>query len=54
LRLPYQLGTQSTSISVSIGASLYPDDGRDTDSLLMHADSAMYRAKHLGRDQFAM
>ena len=54
LRKPYQLGTQSTNISVSIGASLYPDDGRDTESLLEHADTAMYRAKQQGRDQFAM
>jgi len=54
LRRPYHLGTQSTHISVSIGASLYPDDGRDTESLLVHADTAMYRAKQQGRDQFAM
>lgn len=54
LRKPYQLGTRSTNISVSIGASLYPDDGRDTESLLVHADTAMYRAKQQGRDRFAM
>lgn len=54
LRKPYQLGAQSTRISVSIGASLYPDDGSDTESLLEHADTAMYRAKQQGRDQFAM
>ena len=54
LRKPYHLGAQSRSISVSIGASLYPGDGRDTESLLVHADTAMYRAKQQGRDQFAM
>ncbi|WP_292931873.1 sensor domain-containing diguanylate cyclase [Noviherbaspirillum sp.] len=54
LRKPYQLGAQSTTISVSIGASLYPDDGGDTESLLEHADTAMYRAKQQGRDQFAL
>lgn len=41
LRKPYRLGTESTTISVSIGASLYPDDGGDTESLLEHADIAM-------------
>jgi diguanylate cyclase (GGDEF)-like protein/PAS domain S-box-containing protein len=54
LRKPYQLGAQSTEISVSIGASFYPDDGDDTESLLEHADIAMYRAKQQGRDRFAM
>jgi diguanylate cyclase (GGDEF)-like protein/PAS domain S-box-containing protein len=45
LREPYQLAGQSTIVNVSIGASVYPDDGEDPDSLLMHADLAMYRAK---------
>jgi diguanylate cyclase (GGDEF)-like protein len=54
LREPYQLGAQSTSISVSIGSSLYPGDGQDTESLLVHADAAMYRAKQQGRDQLSM
>lgn len=54
LREPYQLGTQSTRISVSIGSSWYPVDGLDTESLLTHADSAMYRAKQEGRDRISM
>lgn len=54
LRKPYHLGKQLISISVSIGASLYPNDGKDTESLLVHADTAMYRAKQQGRDQFAL
>jgi diguanylate cyclase (GGDEF)-like protein len=42
------------SISVSIGASIYPEHGRDADVLLRAADSALFRAKELGRGQLAM
>ena len=42
------------SISVSIGASVYPDHGGDSDVLLRAADSALFRAKELGRSQLAM
>jgi diguanylate cyclase (GGDEF)-like protein/PAS domain S-box-containing protein len=45
LREPYPLGTQSATVSVSIGTSLFPDDGRDPDTLLGHADTSMYGAK---------
>jgi diguanylate cyclase (GGDEF)-like protein len=42
------------SISVSIGASIYPDHGRDAEVLLRAADSALFRAKELGRSQLAV
>jgi diguanylate cyclase (GGDEF)-like protein len=42
------------SISVSIGASIYPDHGRDAEVLLRAADSALFRAKELGRGQLAL
>jgi len=42
------------SISVSIGASVYPDHGGDSDALLRAADSALFRAKELGRSQLSM
>ena len=35
--------------SASIGISMYPDNGADTESLLRHADLAMYEAKDAGR-----
>ncbi len=36
-------------VGVSVGIALFPDDGRDLDDLLQHADLAMYRAKTDGR-----
>jgi diguanylate cyclase (GGDEF)-like protein/PAS domain S-box-containing protein len=39
-------------VSCSIGVALHPDDGEDARALLKHADSAMYRAKDSGRNNF--
>ncbi len=36
------------SVSASIGIAIFPDDGKDVDQLLMHADTAMYHAKEQG------
>ena len=36
-------------VGVSAGIALYPDDGRDADSLIRHADAAMYGTKRSGR-----
>jgi diguanylate cyclase (GGDEF)-like protein/PAS domain S-box-containing protein len=39
-------------VSCSIGVALHPDDGQEALTLLKHADSAMYRAKDSGRNNF--
>ena len=41
-------------VTASIGISLFPNDGEDVETLLKCADSAMYRAKELGRNQMQL
>lgn len=45
---PVSIGELSFRVSISIGISFYPDHGVDEDSLLKHADAAMYEAKDAG------
>ena len=52
LTLPYQIGEHQLHISASIGISVYPTDGRQSDELIKHADTAMYHAKQKGRNQY--
>ncbi|HQS57267.1 MAG: hypothetical protein B7Y56_00130 [Gallionellales bacterium 35-53-114] len=49
---PYLIGQQTLKISASIGATIFPFDSSDTDTLLRHADQAMYQAKQSGRNRF--
>jgi len=49
---PYPINGQELSISASIGVTVYPIDQTDTDSLIRHADQAMYRAKQAGRNRY--
>jgi diguanylate cyclase (GGDEF)-like protein/PAS domain S-box-containing protein len=41
-------------VSASVGAAVYPDHGRDQEALVAHADTAMYRAKHLGGNRWTV
>ncbi len=50
--LPFDIDSRKIYSSASIGIALYPDDGRDTESLLKCADTAMYHAKNEGRSQY--
>ncbi len=52
LTAPYLLEDHTLYSSASIGVALYPQDGRDVDTLLRHSDAAMYQAKRAGRGQY--
>jgi diguanylate cyclase (GGDEF)-like protein/PAS domain S-box-containing protein len=49
---PWHANDLEFQVTCSIGVSLCPDDGCDADTLLKNADSAMYKAKELGRNNF--
>lgn len=49
---PFNLNQLSLKIGASIGGCIYPQDGDNFNTLLRHADSAMYAAKHAGRNLF--
>ena len=51
---PMELGGKRIRSSASIGIALFPQDGEDTETLLKHADAAMYQAKSQGRNGFQM
>lgn len=50
LSAPYLLGQHTARTTASIGYTLYPEDHSDEDTLLRHADQAMYQAKQAGRN----
>jgi EAL domain-containing protein (putative c-di-GMP-specific phosphodiesterase class I) len=49
---PCKIQERDFVVSCSIGISIYPDDGGDTATLLKFADSAMYKSKHSGRNNY--
>jgi len=49
---PIDIDGKEMYVTCSAGISLYPQDGPDVDTLLKHADAAMYRAKEHGRNNF--
>jgi diguanylate cyclase (GGDEF)-like protein/PAS domain S-box-containing protein len=51
-RQPIPVGEATVSVTASIGAALYPEDEVNGDTLLRHADVAMYHAKEHGRNGF--
>ncbi|ARK32273.1 sensor domain-containing diguanylate cyclase [Halalkalibacter krulwichiae] len=52
--LPYDLEGIEAKISLSIGVSMYPEDGEDKSTLIQNADKAMYHAKHNGKNHFVL
>lgn len=49
---PFYIDAQEVFIGASCGISVYPDDGEDQNVLLRNADTAMYRAKANGRNNY--
>ncbi|POZ62092.1 EAL domain-containing protein [Chromobacterium alticapitis] len=49
---PIELHNHVITITPSIGISVYPDDGRDYETLVRNADAAMYHAKSSGRNSY--
>ncbi len=52
LDLPFDLAHGRNSVAASIGISLFPRDGEDTETLLKNSDLAMYHAKAAGKGQY--
>ena len=54
LQQPLVVDGRVLTTSASVGASLYPDHAADAEGLLRAADVALFRAKELGRNRFAL
>jgi diguanylate cyclase (GGDEF)-like protein/PAS domain S-box-containing protein len=54
IRLPFKIDDREFFLTSSIGISVYPADGIDSETLVQNADSAMYRAKERGRDNYQL
>ena len=51
LSRPFNLAGHEVHIGVSVGTTVYPDHATDVESLMRHADVAMYRAKDEGKNK---
>ncbi|MBL4712369.1 MAG: EAL domain-containing protein [Gammaproteobacteria bacterium] len=49
---PFNINGQDITITPSLGFSVYPKDGEDEDTLMRHADAAMYRSKNEGKNTY--
>jgi diguanylate cyclase (GGDEF)-like protein len=54
LRAPFRLDGHELFVTGSAGVSLFPEDGSTAETLIKHADTAMYRAKEQGRDGYQL
>lgn len=52
LNSPFRIDERELQVSASIGVSLFPRDGQDTESLLHSADAAMYEVKQGGKNSY--
>ena len=51
---PVTLNDTAVQVSLSIGVTLYPQDGADAEQLIRHADQAMYVAKQSGKNRYQL
>lgn len=54
LAAPFPVSAATATISASVGATFFPNDGADPDTLIRHADQAMYLAKQEGRNRYRL
>ena len=52
LSQPIQVEERELTVTPSIGIAIFPDDGRDAETLIRNADAAMYHAKESGRANY--
>jgi len=52
LSASYRVQGRDVFVTASVGISSFPDDGQDSETLLKNADTAMYKAKERGKNQF--
>jgi diguanylate cyclase (GGDEF)-like protein len=52
LSKPVHVEQHEVGVSCSVGISVYPEDGRDVNTLMVNADVAMYHAKRTGRNNY--
>ncbi len=50
---PFLIGENTLHISISVGVSIYPHDGKTSDELLRNADAAMYKSKSDGKNRYS-
>jgi predicted signal transduction protein with EAL and GGDEF domain len=50
----FEIADKQIYITASIGIAIYPKDGFDVNSILKNADAAMYKAKELGKNRYAL
>lgn len=51
---PFEINQKEIFITASIGISLFPQDGLDGETLIKNADTALYKAKELGKSQYQL
>ncbi len=54
IRQPVIIDTNELYLTISIGVTIFPDDGQNDETLLTNADVAMYRAKEKGKNNFQL